>query len=495
MTCPLFVFGKGGASRVVFPQCACTCSLIPVIIYLMKRLLFFLPVLLLLISFGTGIAADSVYVLAAPYPTVRDGVFLSELRRLWNGRSNRSFDTLVMTEETMETFTEKWGDPDISAKITVLPEEDLLPAAWNQEGCWALLPFDALDPRWKVMAVDGISPFLFGFDPGNYALSVPLPEGTASNYTPEKLTTLTLTGTTAMARNFSYHIETDGLLVPVENIAETLAASDITHISNEASFTPDCPPGVPLRREARFCSLPDYFPILEAVGADVVELTGNHNLDWGTEPFLYSLEMYEKAGIPVYGGGRTQEEAQQPVLLEHHGNRIAILGCNAIGPENVWATDSTPGAARCDLEKMKAQIAELKAEGWLPVVTFQHLEYTWYDVPALQSHDFFEIACDAGPVIISGSQAHIPQGMTFVGDTFIHFGLGNLLFDQMSDVERTSFFDRHYFYDGRYIGNRLETIILENYSQPRFLDPEERDAFLRLIFSTCSWKETFREAE
>ena len=81
--------------------------------------------------------------------------------------------------------------------------------------------------------------------------------------------------------------------------------------------------------------------------------------------------------------------------------------------------------------------------------------------------------------------------MTFVGDTFIHYGLGNLLFDQMSNVERTSFFDRHYFYDGRYLGNRLETIILENYSQPRFLTEEERVAFLDLIFDTCSWREAF----
>jgi poly-gamma-glutamate synthesis protein (capsule biosynthesis protein) len=128
-------------------------------------------------------------------------------------------------------------------------------------------------------------------------------------------------------------------------------------------------------------------------------------------------------------------------------------------------------------------------------VTFQHLEYTWYDVPSLQSHDFFEIARDAAPVIVSGSQAHIPQGMTFVGSTFIHFGLGNLLFDQMSDVERTSFFDRHYFYDGRYLGNQLETIKLENYSQPRFLVPEERSDFLSMIFATCKWNEVFAEGK
>ncbi len=83
--------------------------------------------------------------------------------------------------------------------------------------------------------------------------------------------------------------------------------------------------------------------------------------------------------------------------------------------------------------------------------------------------------------------------MTFVGETFIHYGLGNLLFDQMSDMERTSFFDRHYFYDGRYIGSQLETIRLENYSQQRFLLEDERAEFLEKIFGTCSWDEVFTE--
>ena len=450
--------------------------------------------ILLMLSFSLCTAAEKVYVLTAPYPTVTDSISARQLRRFWKGfLYNLSFDELIMTPDTLNDLIGTLGPLSGRSPIRLLQEDAMLQTAWEEEGTWAVIPFELLDPRWKVIAIDGISPYTLNFDPGNYALSIPLPEGEPSNYDPEKLTTLTLTGTTAMSRNLAYHIETDGLLVPVENIAGTLSASDITHISNEASFTPDCPPGNPLRREARFCSAPSYFALLEAVGADVVELTGNHNLDWGYDSFLYSLDLFEKAGMKVYGGGLTQEEAQAPLLIEHHGNKLAFLGCNAIGPEGIWATEEHPGAALCDLQKMAEQIRELKDEGWLSVVTFQHLEYTWYDVPPVQSHDFLEIARDAAPAIVSGSQAHIPQGMTFVGDTFIHYGLGNLLFDQMSDVERTSFFDRHYFYDGRYLGNQLETIILENYSQPRFLTPDEREAFLSLIFDTCSWKGTFPE--
>jgi len=437
------------------------------------------------------IADSYVYALVAPYPEVTDSVTESTLRDFWRGLEISEFTELVMTPRTMRDLTEVLDEPAMDVNIHCMASMRLLPYAWNSQNCWAIVPFDSLDPRWKVIDVDGKGPFEIGFEPETYFLKRSLRAGETTNFDRSKLTSLTLTGTTAMSRYLAYHIEEDGLLVPTEEIGSILAASDILHISNEASFSPDCPPGSPLRREARFCSLPSYFTVLETVGADVIELTGNHNLDWGYDPFYYSMDMYEQAGMRTYGGGINKEASQEPLLIEHNGNKIAFLGCNAMGPENVLATDSTPGAAPCDLEKMKEQILALKADDWLPVVTFQHFEYTWYDVPPQQSHDFYWIAEQAGPVIVSGSQAHIPQGMTFIGDTFIHFGLGNLFFDQMSDVERTSFFDRHYFYDGRYLGSKLETIILENYSRPRFLTPEERTSILNLIFDTCSWKRIF----
>ncbi len=57
--------------------------------------------------------------------------------------------------------------------------------------------------------------------------------------------------------------------------------------------------------------------------------------------------------------------------------------------------------------------------------------------------------------------------MTFIGDSFVHYGLGNLFFDQMWDVYRNGFMDYHVFYEGRYLGMQLLTTRLEDASQPR----------------------------
>ena len=93
---------------------------------------------------------------------------------------------------------------------------------------------------------------------------------------------------------------------------------------------------------------------------------------------------------------------------------------------------------------------------------------------------------DAGAVVVSGSQAHYPQVMDLYKDNFIHYGLGNLFFDQMDRPvkgTREEFIDRHYFYAGRYIGTELITAMLEDYARPRPMTQSERTDFLTRIFA------------
>ncbi len=445
--------------------------------------------------------AEAVYVLAAAYPVNQEGLSLRLLKLLWQGQPTSSVNQLVMEAETYRVFNGLWGQPDRST-VSIHPAADLLALAWDNPSTGAILPFNKLEPRWKVLSVNGQNPYKVGFLSENYPLTVRwhLADGSdgrckmdaaLKNYDTSRLTTLTLTGTTALVRRLAYAIEEKGTDHPVEEIAPILSGSDITHVSNEASFFDGCPPGIPLRRESRFCSLPSYLGLLEKIGADVIELTGNHNLDWGAEAYLSSLELFEQYGFHTYGGGANTAAAEEPLFIEHNGNRIALLGCNAVGPETALAQGNSPGAARCNLEKLKKTVTRLQQEGWLCVITFQHFEYDDYTVPPVESHDFLALA-ELGPAVISGSQAHIPQGFTFVDDTFIHFGLGNLLFDQTSPVERDSFFDRHFFYEGRYIGNYLETIRLEESMQVRFLNALERNTLMNTILSTCSWNRVFQ---
>ncbi len=449
------------------------------------------------------LAALWVYALVAPFPTVADNLSLLDLKTIWqNGGSGESeFGEIYLTADTLAGFTSLWGAPD-NEIICIAKSEELLDRAWAEKNSLAIIPFESISPRWKVLQVDGMSPldphldielyplklyFQWVANPGIDTASLQSPpELPATNRDSNKFSTVILTGTTALVRSIAEKMEEKGVDYPAGDIAVWLKAADITHISNEVSFYQKCPPAIPVRKEMRFCSDPKYIQLFEAVGADVIESTGNHLVDWGVEPFVYTIGLYKENGFKYYGGGLNLEEARKPLILEHAGTRLAFIGCNISGPENDWATDQTAGSAPCDLEWMSAEVKKLSSEGILPIVTFQHYEVDDYQ-PMNLTRQHFQLMAEAGAVIVSGSQAHFPHGFAFYNGTFMHYGLGNLFFDQMFDGNRREFIDRHVFYDGHYLGVELLTAMLEDYSRPRPMTADERTQMLTTYFEASGW--------
>jgi poly-gamma-glutamate capsule biosynthesis protein CapA/YwtB (metallophosphatase superfamily) len=129
----------------------------------------------------------------------------------------------------------------------------------------------------------------------------------------------------------------------------------------------------------------------------------------------------------------------------------------------------------------------LKAEGYVVISTFQWNE-SYDSRPNPQQVRDFQLMADSGASIVSGSQAHYAQMMEFHNDAFIHYGLGNLFFDQMGDQDwmppgiRREFLDRYVIYDGKLISVELITAMLEDYSRPAFDDGAERARLFAGIF-------------
>jgi poly-gamma-glutamate synthesis protein (capsule biosynthesis protein) len=368
------------------------------------------------------------------------------------------------------------------------------------------MPFEELEPRWKVLTVDGASPIHKDFDPGAYPLAVsftlqpnpaipsrPADEGSPvqsllrTNRDPDKMTEVITTGVTALVRATAETMRRKGNTYPAQDIGAMLQAADITHVSNEIPFTPKCPLPDAWQKELVFCSKPEYIELLEAIGADVVELTGDHFGDWGAEAMNYTLDLYHQKGIDYYGGGYNFEDARAPLLIEHNGNRIAFIGCNSKGRGYATARENNPGAILCDLDWLSGEVSRLHSEGYLPIVTFQHIEYYTYVPQPKLIDDFHRVA--AGAAIVQGSQAHQPHGMEFFNGAFIHYGLGNLFFDQyhMGLPTGQGFLDRHVFYDGRHLSTELIGIRFVDFARPRLMTPEERQELLSSVFDASLW--------
>jgi hypothetical protein len=445
------------------------------------------------------------YALVAPFPTVTDGVTGEQLRRAWQGDRSGPFGDapLWMSAFTLSALSALWGQPAPGSVRTAGDDAGVLAAAWEERPSWGVVPFESLEPRWKVLTVDGQSPIHKDFDPAGYPLAAffslrcadpcpfaDLPVLPESNRDPSRMTTVAMNGVTALVRATAYRMELHGVTYPGLDVRHWLREADITHISNEVAFAPNCPYPDPFQTSLIFCSDPKYIGLLEDLQVDVVELTGNHIHDWGSQAGRFTLDLYQERGWPYYGGGRDLDDARRPALLEHNGHRFAFIGCNPVGPPMAWATEFTPGAAPCDdLGWMVAEIDRLQAEGYIVIATFQHFEYYTPEARPEQRLDF-RLVAEAGAVVVSGSQAHFPQVMEFHDGSFIHYGLGNLFFDQM-DIPvpgtRRGFIDRHVFYDGRHLSTELLTTMLEDYARPRPMTPQERRELLEFIFSASGW--------
>lgn len=297
-----------------------------------------------------------------------------------------------------------------------------------------------------------------------------------------------MTGTTALVRGTSNTMYFHGVDYPAEDIAPILQGADITHISNEVPFAPNCPLYNNTQDDLRFCTNPKYIGLLEYIGTKIVELSGDHFADDGPEAMLYTLQLYRDRGWSYYGGGANLEDGRQPAYIVHNGNRLAFIGCNAKQGGYATATATNPGAVHCDLDWMKAEVKTLRDQGYLPIVTYQHEEYYSYKVLPQYRPDFTEMA-EAGAVIVSGSQAHQPQNFEFDNGGLIHYGLGNLFFDQVNFAPETkdAFIDRHVFYGGRYISTELITIRFVDMARSRLMTSDERAALLKVIFKASGW--------
>ncbi|HZW03444.1 MAG TPA: hypothetical protein VFF68_05935, partial [Anaerolineaceae bacterium] len=170
-----------------------------------------------------------VYALVAAFPTRLDAVSTGELQAAWGGTRPDAFAArpLLMSGETKAAIESLWG-PAGEGAVEVLPAGELLDAAWQPPYGWAIVPFEELQPRWKVLRVNGQSPIDKEFIPYEYPLTVTFrltgpaaPDGfglAVSNRDPGKLTIVVITGTTALVRHTAARMEEKGIDYPAGDV-------------------------------------------------------------------------------------------------------------------------------------------------------------------------------------------------------------------------------------------------------------------------------------
>jgi poly-gamma-glutamate synthesis protein (capsule biosynthesis protein) len=470
-----------------------------------------------------GIIGSYVLAVVTDFYTYCDSLNFDDFMNFWEGdedalkyiTNSGQNPKLILNRNVFNILESSFGKSGLK-NIEIIENydgsyDDLKNKLLSQENYFSIIPFEQIIKEYKIFNLNGASVFDKNIESKNYPLKLDVAISGNSenkeiineivkwfnekdvfkkvtNLKEDNLTTVIMTGCTALVRGTANMMEKKGVTYPGEKIAEVLRDADITHINNEITFVE----GNPRDREDEivFSSDPKYIELLKYVGTDVVELSGNHMNDYGPQWMIYTLEMYEKEGWQFFAGGRNLEEAYKPAKFDINGNKIAFLGCNQFGPASYWATENKAGAAPPNYDDYEKIIKELKKQNYIVIFTFQHIEvYNYSPVPA-QVKDFRRMS-DAGADIVSGSQAHHPQAIEFYNnendDSMIFYGLGNLFFDQMyNDEVRQGIITKHVFYEGKQINTILITTMLEEYCQPRLTNDSERLNILKNVFQAST---------
>ena len=342
-------------------------------------------------------AAETVVLFAVTgFGSETEGMSMEELKV---GYASGKIAVLDKSKTVADAFF-KAKNPNV---ITSL--QTFLPQAANQI---LVTDLEHLQVQTKALKINNLS---FFESPARYPLIQPGSSKKSFDFK-KHITKLMLTGVTAITRASGRVADTNGTPYLTQLLQRYFADADFVHISNEVSMSDSCQykPGT------KFCTKERDFQALLDLRCNIVELTGNHNRDYGKSGFIKTYEWYKKHHIQPFGGGLNPEQANTPLVLKmKDGKTLGFIGFNEFCPLGECAkAPGEPGANAYDREKAKLVIEKLKKEQKVDVV-FASVQFGELDAyyPSSTQKKICMDLIDFGADVVYGSQAHQVQYVEF----------------------------------------------------------------------------------
>jgi poly-gamma-glutamate synthesis protein (capsule biosynthesis protein) len=246
-------------------------------------------------------------------------------------------------------------------------------------------------------------------------------------------------GDIMLARDVGRHYRETPSDFEMADIRQILAGADLVCANLES------PVAIGGRRDplqdpqVTFRAHPDTLAILKRLRVRVAALGNNHMLDYGEAALVETLEHLDAAGIRRVGAGRNYAEANEPLLLECNGRKLAFLSYALIYSVNTrMATRRSAGISNHRMRIVLPLIRSLRKEG-RDVIVLLHwgFEYRFFPLPYQMRQARQMIR--AGAAVILGHGPHYPQGFERFDGRDIVYSLGNFIFDEPHKFANRSF--------------------------------------------------------
>ena len=215
----------------------------------------------------------------------------------------------------------------------------------------------------------------------------------------------------------------------LSELQSSLGAADLAMVNLETALTEGGSPvpGKPFTWRAHTGAL----DAVAGAGVDLVTMANNHAVDYGEIGLADTLAAIDSSPIPVIGIGRDESEAFAPEILEVRGVRVAFVSASQVYEETTTyyaAGVGTPGiASALPRDRILQAVRQAREEADV-VVAYMHWGLEGYTCPGDEAIASARDLEAAGADVILGDHAHRVNGAGWVGDAYVHFGLGNFVY-------------------------------------------------------------------
>ncbi|MFA6550379.1 MAG: CapA family protein [Candidatus Gracilibacteria bacterium] len=265
---------------------------------------------------------------------------------------------------------------------------------------------------------------------------------------------------------------------PFLKTAEYLKTADFAFGNLETAITPG---REIVTGDMEFRADIETAPVLKKMNFEVVSLANNHTPNFGQKGLKDTFENLDKAGVKFAGAGLNKTAAAAPVYFEKNGFKFAFLAYNDLDvvPKSYFAWDTNAGTNPMYKEEMIEAVKDAKNNADFVIVSM-HSGIEYKPHPSVRQTDFAHAAIDAGAELVIGHHPHVIQDVEKYKGKYILYSLGNFVFDQMWSREtREGLTAKIDFTKTGVASINFEPVLIEDYSQPRFLEGRDRENILQ----------------
>lgn len=226
---------------------------------------------------------------------------------------------------------------------------------------------------------------------------------------------------------------------PFLNVADNLRQADLTvgNLEGPISFFGENQHGL-----YSFRFDPGIMEGLKYSGFDILSLANNHIFDYGRGALIDTISILKENNIESIGAGRNYFEANNPLIKEIEGTKIAFLAFTEpiflTNSEKEFrrAKDDEAGLSFFDVNNIKKEISWLKNNGGVDIVVVSiHWGDEYQSYSKSKQKETGRALIETGADLIVGHHPHVAQEIEQIiagsgKRAWIAYSLGNFIFDQ-----------------------------------------------------------------